>query len=156
MASLLEADPEILRALDKLRSSSAEERRRAPRNPFRVEQRIAQATGRRVPELSTFFPVKCSDLSTRGFSFSIKRCPQFESIVLALGTPPDVIYIAAEVRHCTEVMTYPSGRVEVLDQQGAETGQEGPGVEGVERSFVIGCEFTGRLELEEDRETAEQ
>lgn len=156
MTSLLEADPEILQAVDELRSSSTEERRCAPRKPFRVVQRIAQATGRRVPEPSTFFPVKCCDLSTRGFSFSIKRRPQFESIVLALGTPPDVIYLAAEIKHCTEMVACPSGRVEVLDEQGAETDHEDPGIEGVERSFVVGCEFTGRLELEEDRETAEQ
>jgi hypothetical protein len=99
-----------------------------------------------VPEQTAFFPVKCHDLSTRGFSFIAKRRPQFASLVLALGTPPDVIYLAAEVRHCTDVLAYPSGRVEVLD--GQETPADGRcrGGNGAEPGVLVGCEFIRRLE----------
>jgi hypothetical protein len=145
MATVLEADPEIRRAVERIHASSAPERRCSARRPFRVVQRIAQATGARVPEQTAFFPVKCHDLSTRGFSFIVKTQPQFKSLVLALGTPPDVVYLAAEVRHCTEVLVHPSGRVAALQGQEAPSGRGMRGGNGIERGVLVGCEFLRRL-----------
>jgi len=146
MTSVLEADPEVCRAIEELRGGTTEERRRAPRELFPVVQRIAQAADGKVPEQATFFPVKCHDLSTRGFSFFVKKRPQFKSMVLALGTPPDVIYLGAEVRHCTDVLMHASGRVEVLDEQDAQTDCASPSGNGAELTVLVGCEFTRRLE----------
>ncbi len=149
MGSALEADPEVRRAIEELRGSTAEERRRAPRESFPVVQRIAQAADGKVPEQATFFPVKCHDLSTRGFSFFVKKRPQFKSMVLALGTPPDVIYLGAEVRHCTDVLMHASGRVEILQNQDAQTDGASPSGNGAKLTVLVGCEFTRRLESDD-------
>jgi hypothetical protein len=98
-----------------------------------------------VPEQTEFFPVRCHDLSTRGFSFLVRRQPQFKSIVLALTTLPEVIYLAAEVKHCTDVLVHPSGRVEVLRNRDAESGCKIGSGNGAECSVLVGCEFTRRL-----------
>ena len=156
MTNVLEVDPGVLRAVEQFGASSTKERRCISRKPFGVVQRIAQAAGRKVPEQATFFPVKCRDLSTRGFSFIVKRRPQFKSIVLELGTPPDEIYLAAEIRHYTEVLVHASGKVEVLQRQDSETGFEGPSEDGAEPWVMVGCEFTGRLESEDGRQAVEE
>jgi hypothetical protein len=145
MAPALEADPEVRRAIDELHGSLPRERRSAPRESFRVVQRIAQANGGKVPEQTAFFPVRCHDLSTRGFSFIVKRRPQFKSLVLALGTPPGVIYLAAEVRHCTDVVTYPSGKVEILDDHSKQIARDSRSGKRVELGVLVGCQFTRRL-----------
>lgn len=156
MTSVIEADPDILRAVEQLGVPSTKERRGTSRKPFRVVQRIAQAVGRTVPEQAAFFPVKCHDLSTRGFSFVAKRRPQSKSIVLALGTPPDELYLAAEIKHCTEVLVHASGKVEVLEEQDSETGLEGRSEDGAELYLMVGCEFTGRLESEDSQQAVEE
>jgi len=153
MATVLEIDPEICRAVDRFHASSAAERRRVPRESFAVVQRIAQAMGHKVPEQTAFFPVKCHDLSTRGFSFIMKRRPRFESIVLALGAPPEVIYLAAEIRHCTDVLAHPSGQVKILDGRGGQTDGEPRSGHGAELGVLVGCEFTGRLEAPGSQES---
>jgi hypothetical protein len=145
MATVLEADPEVRRAVERIHASSAAERRCTARRPFRAVQRIAQTTGTSVPEQTAFFPVKCHDLSTRGFSFVVKTQPQFKSLVLALGTPPQVVYLAAEVRHCTDVFVDPSGQVVVVPGQAAANGRGRRGRNGVECGVLVGCEFLRRL-----------
>jgi hypothetical protein len=145
MSTVLEADPEVRRAIEQLHGSMVKERRRVPRESFPVVQRIAQATDGKIPEHAAFSPVKCHDLSTRGFSFIVKKRPQFKAIVLALAAPPDVIYLAAEVRHCTDVLMHASGRVEALQHQGAEVARESRSGQGAEPVVLVGCEFTERL-----------
>lgn len=158
MSDVLEADPEVCQAVDRLSGSATTERRRCAREPFPVVQQVARATGQKVPEQSAFFPVKCRDLSTRGFSFVLKRRPQFTSLVLALDAPPEVIYLAAEVRHCTEVLVHPSGRVEPLPKQDPEAAAPSPGGDGANDGakvgVLVGCEFTERLEVRSNRPSA--
>lgn len=146
MSDALDADPEVRQAIDRLHGSVMEERRRSRREPFPLVQRIAHAAGRKVPEQEAFFPIRCRDLSTRGFSFIVEGRPQFKSLVLALGSPPDVLYIAAEVRHCTDVLVEPSGRVEVSHTKEAQADCPGPGNRGARPGVLVGCEFVQRLE----------
>jgi hypothetical protein len=146
MSSVLAEDPEVRRGIRWFQSMLTEERRRAPRQPFPVVRRIAQTTGQEVPEQAAFFPVNCRDLSTHGFSFLVKTRPQFKSLVLALDAPPNMIFLAAEVRHCTDVLVHPSGRVEVLLLNlVARDDYERRRVAGAEFQVLVGCEFTRRL-----------
>lgn len=145
MPNVLEADPEVCRAVRQFQTMLTKERRSSPRRPFPFVRRIARATGRKVPEEATFFSVKCRDLSTQGFSFLVKARPQFTSLVLALDAWPSPIYVAAEVKHCEDVLIYPSGRTEVLHDRGARVDAERSSDDGVESWVLVGCKFTQRL-----------
>ena len=150
MAAVLDIDPELLKAVRDFRGVPPKDRRRAPRKPFRIVQHIAQANDSDVPEWTSFFPVQCHDLSTGGFSFFIKRRPQFNSIVLGLGEPPDVAYLAAEVKHCTNVLRHGSGEVDVLGNEDARGDPADPDGSGPERMVLVGCQFVQRLESDND------
>lgn len=151
MSSVLRADPAVCRAVIRLRMLLTNERRRCPRKPFPVVRLIAPAAGEEVPGQTAFFPAKCHDLSTHGFSFLVKTRPQFKSLVLALETTPDPIYVAAEVKHCTDVLVHPSGRVEVLHKLAGRDEYQRRWSAGAEHCVLVGCEFTRRLAMPEDR-----
>jgi hypothetical protein len=131
-----------------------EERRRAPRRSFPVVRRIAEAAGEEVPEQADFFSVQCRDISTHGFSFLVKTRPRFQSLVLALEASPNPVYVTAEVRHRTEVLVHPSGRVEVVYNQGTRADRERPSAEGAESWVLVGCEFTRRVPPPGNQESA--
>ncbi len=145
MPSALEADPEIRQGIHRFQSLLSRERRRCPRQPFPVVRQIAQAAGDHLPEQAAFFPVRCRDLSPDGFSFLAKTRPEFRSLVLALDAPPETIYLAAEVRHCTSVAIYPSGRVEVLHGRDLPADGEPCSADAAEYWVLVGCQFTRRL-----------
>ncbi len=151
MASALQSDPEVHRVVEQLRSSAGNDRRDTSREPFPAIQHIAPADGENMPKRTAFFPIRCHDLSTRGFSFFANEQPQFSSLVLALRTATEVIYLAAEVRHCTEALVYPSGRVEVLGgpRDGADCKRARR--DGAEHVVLVGCEFARRLDWEESQ-----
>ena len=151
MSGVFMPDPAVCRVVS--RSRILAERRRSPRYPFPVVRPIAQATGQEVPEQAAFFPVKCRDLSLHGFSFFARTRPQFSSLVLALETTPDPIYIAAEVRHCTDVLVHSSGRVEVVYKLGGQDGCPLWLPYGAEFGVLVGCEFTGRLTVPENQKS---
>jgi len=81
------------------------ERRREPRSDFPSVERIAPMRGSNVPDESEFFEVKCRDLTRNGFSFFLSDRPDFDSLVVALATPPETIYVVAEVTHSNRVQS---------------------------------------------------
>ena len=124
----------------------AGERRRARRRPFLSTQRIAPHRGERFPEDSEFMDVQCPGLSTSGFSFLLPDSPDFTALVAAFGGPPDVIYVAAEVLHCTRVLVYPSGVVQRAGDQATRPAYQSSDEERPAPMVLVGCRFTKRLE----------
>jgi len=100
------------------------ERRRSPRREYPYRQRIAPCRGGSLPAPEDFIEVVCRDISAGGFSFLVEKPPNFKDLVIALGTPPHVTHLAAEVRRVVEM--------------------EADG----EKQFLVGCQFRGRLGLE--------
>ncbi len=103
-------------------SSRRGERRRRPRRSFAYFQRIAPTSDGRIPPLRTFRRVQCMDISGGGFSFLSSVMPTDTDYVVALGSPPVVIHVAAHVAHVTP------------------TDYEG------QPMYVVGCAYTGRLD----------
>ena len=98
------------------------DRRRRPRRSFTYYQRIAPMENGRMPPLRMFRRVKCIDISAGGFSFLSTSRPPEGDFVVALGSPPVVINVAAQVVHVTP------------------TDYEG------QPAYVVGCRYTGRLD----------
>jgi PAS domain S-box-containing protein len=96
------------------------ERRRHPRRPFPYKQRIAAVVDGKLPDRQTFVDVQCKDIAASGFSFLSPKPPSSDTLVVALGVPPKVTYLVAQVVHVT--------RVEKRGQ----------------RKFLIGCSYVGR------------
>jgi hypothetical protein len=86
---------EIRAAVQKL--NKTRERRNAPRRSYRVTQLIAPYDGTTLPLPGTFCPVRCRDISQSGVSFVLPDRPAFDHVVVALGTPPDLLYLTAKV-----------------------------------------------------------
>lgn len=101
-------------------SSGGIERRGHPRRSFPYNQRIAAVVDGRLPDRQTFTDVPCFDISASGFSFHSRVPPASDTLVVALGAPPKVAYLVAQVAHVTRV-----------EKRG-------------ERKFLIGCNYVGR------------
>ena len=144
-----EIDANFFRLIHQLVTTSAEEadqdRRRNSRNLFECIQRIAPWDGGGFPEDSEFRAVRCHDLTRAGFSFLMPTEPQFHALVAAFGSPPQVIYVGAEVTHAEHVLLHPSGRVERPDDDAREAGAARPPAEPATRMLLVGCRFTRRL-----------
>ncbi|HEY2841073.1 MAG TPA: diguanylate cyclase [Pirellulales bacterium] len=99
------------------------DRRNQPRRPFPTNQFVAPYVEGRLPTRETFVQVRCHDISSGGFSFLLPQPPDFDLFVVALGMPPNVTYLTGRVMHTT------------------------PSPPGHESQFLVGCRFTGRVEL---------
>lgn len=95
------------------------ERRRSVRLPFSAVQSIAPYDGSNLPSKTAFRKVHCCDLSTAGVSFLLPHSPDFENVVVALGKPPQLIYVTARLANCRPA--------------GAE--------------FLVGCSLVAKVEL---------
>ncbi|MHC4176720.1 MAG: hypothetical protein ACYSWU_04395 [Planctomycetota bacterium] len=73
-----------------------------------------------LPDRQTFTDVQCRDIAASGFSFLSPTPPASDTLVVALGAPPKVTYLVAQIVHVT--------RVEKRGQ----------------RKYVIGCHYVGR------------
>ena len=144
-----ELDADFFNLIHQLAGAAGEdgpaERRRERRRSFLSSQRIAPRRGPGVPDESQFFEVPCHDLSRGGFSFFFASRPDFDSLAVAFGTPPEVIYMAAEVAHCEDVLVDSSGEVlpargpgEQFDPQDLDRRTATPMV-------MVGCRFNERL-----------
>ena len=112
----------VRRELDQANSPQASNRRNHARRPFPTHQFVAPYLDGKLPALTEFFQVQCHDISPTGFSYLLAKPAEQQSIVVALGSPPNVTYLTARVMHST--MTH-SGNMPM---------------------FLIGCRFTGRIE----------
>jgi len=121
------------------------ERRDGARRPFSAVQRIAPRRGANFPGDDEFVQVRCYDLTRAGFSFFLPIRPDFNELVAAFGTPPQSIYVAAEVSRCDSVLVYPSGEVEYLhDQADAAAGRD-PHRDTARPMILVVCRFIERL-----------
>jgi len=98
------------------------ERRRHPRRAYPYVQRIAPITGDELPPLDSFYEVQCHDIAAGGFSFYADSPLAADSLVVALGTPPRLTYLVAQVAHVTRV-----------ERDGKKV-------------FLIGCNYTDRVD----------
>ncbi len=144
-----EADASFFRLVHELAApliQGKEELRREPRHAFRALQRIAPWDGDGFPPPSKFVEVICHDLNRSGFSFLFPQRPDFPSLVAEFGTPPNTLYVLAEVIHCQPVLQYPSGMVERLgDIPFASGGHHDHCGEAVP-AVLVGCRFVDRLQ----------
>ena len=136
-----EIDANFFRLIHQLSLASNRERRGSRRKPFQVMQRIALPRGPGIPPESEFIDVQCRDLTRQGFSFLLPKRPKFERLVAAFGIPPEVIYVAAQVVRCQDVLVQPAdgGQGDGGDAPGDG---EGPSPKPM---ILVGCRFTERL-----------
>ena len=121
------------------------ERRGEQRQPFQAVQRIALRRGPGVPDEPEFVDAQCHDLTCNGFSFLLPNTPNFDSLVVAFGTPSDAIYVAAEVSHCHDVLVYPTGKIEQVADCPGQAIRQDLDVQTATPMVMVGCRFTGRL-----------
>ena len=148
--SSAETDANFFRLIHSLKASlqgqAPAERRDGSRGSFSTTQRIAPYRAGRFPEDSEFIEVQCRDLSQSGFSFLLPAAPDFTTLVAAFGTPPNMIYVAAEISHCTNVLLHRSGMIENPDDHAAGTTQHDADGRPPKPVAFVGCRFTKRLE----------
>jgi hypothetical protein len=147
--SSAETDANFYRLIHSLKASlqgqAPAECRSVSRDAFCATQRIAALRDDRFPDDSEFFEVLCRDLSKAGFSFLLPAAPDFTTLVAAFGTPPDTIYVAAEISHCTNVLLHPSGLAEDAGDRAAGTTHRHPDGRPLKPMALVGCRFTKRL-----------
>jgi len=122
------------------------ERRGKRRQAFLVVQRIAPLGGGGFPGDSEFFQVRCHDLSEGGFSFFLPRPPEFTSLVAAFGSPPEMIYVGADVSHSANVLVHRSGWVEQVEGRAGHVSYQGIDGDPATPMVLVGCRFTRRLQ----------
>jgi PAS domain S-box-containing protein len=97
------------------------ERRQRQRLAYPYRQRIARIIDRRLPAKGEFAEIKCNDIAPGGFSFMSRKPPESEMLVVALGTPPNLTYLTAQVAHVTRTER------------------------GGEHVYLVGCSYVGRI-----------
>jgi len=122
-----------------------EDRRHRSRYPFSVIQKIAPYSGARFPADGDFFDVCCHDLTRSGFSFLLPTPPGFTCLVARFGSPPDEIYVAAEVAHCARVLWHPSGKVKPAGERSLHGRQQGAELAAAVPMTLVGCRFLRRM-----------
>lgn len=105
------------------RTGTPIDRRGQPRRPFPTNQFIAPYLNGQLPTRDMFQQVLCHDISSGGFSFLLPQPPRFDSIIVALGMPPNVTYLTGRIVHTSA--SNPNGQ----------------------SMYLVGCRFMGRVEL---------
>ncbi|MFH1918947.1 MAG: PilZ domain-containing protein [Planctomycetota bacterium] len=95
-------------------------RRAVQRQNFPAQELVAPYLDAVIPRMSEFLRVPCIDISTRGIGFIWPTEPDFSYVVVALGKPPDVIYLSARIVNCRPDPSQAGG-------------------------FRVGCQFLGRV-----------
>ena len=110
------AEPDALRPMP---ATAGSERRRRTRRSYPYMQSVAYFTDGNPPQEGDFFPVRCVDIGAGGFSFLSRTPPPTDTLVVALGAPPKITRLAAQVAHVTRTERH---------------GQ---------RVYLIGCSYVG-------------
>lgn len=97
--------------------------RRSERHTVESVQMIAplEGAGEKVPDESSFYAVRCLDVSAGGFSFVWPERPELQKLVIRLGTAEAYRYMTAEVANISDLGN------------------------GSTMRFRVGCKFTGRF-----------
>ncbi len=120
-------DPILLQTLQKMMGAAARpgaaERRRARRYSYPATQFLAPYHHGGLPTADQFREVRCQDISTGGIAFYWPTEPDFDDLVIQLGTRRSPTFVTAQVRYLDAL------------RPGEPTGE-----------FLIGCQFTGRVQ----------
>ncbi len=125
-------DPALVRTLQKIvagKMSRGGERRRAHRYSYPAMHQLAPYDQGGLPTAVQFREVRCQDLSTSGISFHWPTPPDFDDVVIQLGKP------SRHLRH----------RPHHLGPRDADH----PG------ELLVGCQFTGRVQIGKNDEKAD-
>ena len=96
--------------------------RATPRFIVEELQRIAPVQAGQSPDSADFRQVRCSDVSSSGFSFTVPEEPHYEELIAEFAMSSETTYLRARVRNRTPVGPEP------------------------ESGFRVGCEFLERLD----------
>ena len=105
------------------RTGTPLDRRSQPRRPFPANQFIAPYLEGKLPTKEMFQQVRCHEISSGGVSFFLPQPPEFDSLIVALGTPPKMTCLASRIVHTCA--------------SNADGGS----------MYLVGCRFLGRVEL---------
>jgi PAS domain-containing protein len=97
------------------------ERRSSPRRGYNCSQEIAPVYDGKLPRKEDLRFVRCNDISRGGLSFYLKQPPDFEELVISLGSSPHLSFFSA--------------RVVWVEEE----------IHASERVYLVGCRFTGRF-----------
>jgi len=100
---------------------AGKERRSRTRSPYPYVQMMAPITGDNLPPAKEFHEIQCREISSHGFSFTAAHPPAHETIVVAFGVAPSLIYLSASIQHMTR---------STIDGK---------------KQFLIGCRYLGRV-----------
>ena len=87
---------------------SGSDRRISSRRLFDYRQNVAPYHGGVLPGKASFREVDCQDISSTGFSFLSSQLPDFDSIVVALGVAPHLVYVQAHIVNRFQVADGPA------------------------------------------------
>lgn len=91
------AAPGVAGPLDK----TLRERRRRQRRAFPYCQAIAPVLDGNLPKSDQFRNVECHNITAGGFAYLSENPPESNLLVIALGTPPQLTHLIAQVVHST-------------------------------------------------------
>lgn len=118
------------------------ERRQERRSRFVATQRVALRRAPGLPDEAEFIEVQCHDLTRNGFSFFLPGEPSMRFLVVALGAPPNVIYVSTRVTHTEQVLVYDSG---LIERCGNGSVPDDSKARSARRMVLVGCTFVERL-----------
>ena len=101
------------------------ERREGPRHPYECKQLMAPYDGVRLPGQAEFGWVECRNISSRGLSFVLPEPPEFQHVIMALGSVPFIFLVAGIVYSDVEGEHYICG-CRFQKRITRALGQEGP------------------------------
>lgn len=120
-------DPLLLQTLQKMMVGAPRagnsERRRSRRYSYPATQLLAPYVRGALPAASEFREVQCQDISSGGVAFAWPVEPDFDDVVIQLGLPRSPMFVTARITS-VRAPSEPSGH------------------------FLIGCQFTGRVQVE--------
>jgi len=126
--SACEASPatnnQIYDSLNRLPGIINRERRSRPRRSYPYSQSIAPIFEGKLPDRNAFTRIECNDIGAGGFSFLSSKPLDSDTLVVALGNPPDLTYLIAQIAHVTRV-----------EQDG-------------KHKYLIGCNYIGRADYQ--------
>lgn len=77
------------------------------RRKYVCDQRMAPyMLDEAMPKAAEFRPVKCHDISMEGISFVTPETPDYDRVVISMGPPESLLYMAATVIHSRAVFMY--------------------------------------------------
>jgi PAS domain S-box-containing protein len=103
-------------------STGTEERRRRPRLAYSYRQLIAPIVNGKLPSRQDFVELECHDIAVGGFSYYSPTPPASDQVVIALGIPPRLTFLIAQIVHVRRV------------------------TRDAKSFYLTGCMYTGRAE----------